>query len=82
MTSLQRDYIALSFKSNLIGVLNDIISEAEEWQKKALNFMNEGVNSGIDETELLEEGHRLRCKTPFVRFFFFKTFSQISGRLS
>jgi len=68
MTSLQRDYVALSFKSHLIGILNDIISEAEEWQKKALIFMNGGVNSGIDETELVEEGHRLRCKTPFVDY--------------
>jgi len=68
MTSLQRDYISLSLKSNLIGILNDIITEAEEWQKKALKFINEGVASGIDEEELLEEGRRLRCKTPFVRF--------------
>jgi len=70
MASLQRDYINVAFKSNLIGVLNDIINDAEEWQKKALRFLSEGLVSGIDEEELLEEGRRLRCKTPFVIFMF------------
>ena len=67
MCSLQRDYVYLTFKSNYIGVLNDIINDAEKWQKKALRFINEGIASGINEDELLNEGHNLRCKTPFVK---------------
>jgi hypothetical protein len=65
MCALQRDYLNLSFKSNLIGTLNDIIAEAEEWQKNALKVIN-GQASEAEKTALLQEGRTLRCRLPFV----------------
>ena len=66
MCALQRDYLNLTFKSNLIGTLNDIIADAEEWQKKALRVIN-GQGSESEKKDLLSEGHSLRCRLPVVK---------------
>jgi len=68
MCNLQNEYQYLAFSSKLSNTLNEIIHETDEWQKKALKFINEGANSGILETDLIAEGHNLRCRTPIIDY--------------
>ena len=50
----------------MIGKLNDIVSEANNWNKKVLDYINKGAKSGETAQELIEEGHELQCSTQFV----------------